>query len=457
MDVSSVVLYKLLSEGDLEAWSKLKLVYLDPAFSGLYSAISRHYEKYGELPTFDTIELVSRETATTKTLEILRLAEVPDVSIDVAIDALVDQYTQNETIKLLDKFLDKLPSYDTTEVKENLSSIVLTLDEKTYSAEGVYNMSNILLFKQPEELANLRFHLGLNNTFDAVLGGVAREEYILIGGQRGSGKSITAANICVNQYEAGNVCPYFTIEMNGHETLERIMAIAAKVSHNNIKKGTLSPDEILALVQTRANMFQDAQQLVTDFLNHRNRYRFEEELVRQCKLKEDNQIIIVDDRHLSLVSLDLHLGKIKSKFGDKFTVAVVDYINQIVIEGQDKYDWKVQIAISSKLKELARKYEIVLVSPYQLDKDGETRFSKGILDSADIALVMSAGESSMTFNTTKIRSDGEMKFTSGINWDTLRISPTPLEDPEEPKKIKRAGKESTKQEPEVQDDELPWN
>ena len=320
-------------------------------------------------------------------------------------------------------------------------------------------MSNIMLFRPPEDIAKLRFHLGLNNTFDAVIGGMAREEYLLIGGKRGSGKSITAANICVNQYEAGNTSAYFTIEMTGRETLERIMAIHAQVPHRNIKKGLLTDQEALSLVKARAAMFKESDGHVMDFMKHRDRYRFEEQLVRGCKLKEDNQMIIVDDRALSLTTLDLHLGKIKARFGDKFTVAVVDYVNQIVIEGVDKYDWKPQITVSTKLKDLARKYGVIMVSPYQIDATGEARFSKGILDSADIGLVMEAGETTMSFDTTKIRGDAEMKFTSGIDWDTLRISPVPMEEPEKEEKIQKAGKKK-KKETEPTDDsgsDLPWD
>jgi len=459
MDISAVVLNKLITEQNLDIWTKIKLVYLDPAFSTLYAAIGRHYEKYSTIPSFEDLEATLREGPTIKTLATLQLADVPDISSEVALDALIDQYTQNEAIRLLDKFVDKLPIYDTAEIKENLSSIVLALDEKTYSAEGVYSMDNIMLFIPPDDIAKMRYHLGLNNTFDAVTGGLAREEYLLIGGKRGAGKSITAANICVNQYEAGNVSAYFTIEMTGHETFERMMAIHAEVPHSSIRKSTLTDQEVLKLIRARAAMFKDADGLVMDFMKHRDRFRFEEQLIRNCKLKDDNQLIIIDDRALSLTTLDLHLGKLKAKFGEKFTTAVVDYVNQIVIDGADKYDWKPQIAVSTKLKDLARKYGIIMVSPYQIDDAGTARFAKGILDAADIALVMEAGENSMTFDTTKIRGSAEMKFTSPINWDTLRISPISIDNPEHEDKIQKAGKKK-KEAPAATDDsgsDLPWN
>lgn len=442
-------------------WAKIKLAYLDPAFSTLYAAIGRHYEKYGTIPGFDDLELTLREGPTLKTLATLKLADVPDISSDVAIDALIDQYTQSETVHLLDKFLDKLPIYDTAEIKENLSGIVLKLDEKTFSAEGVFSMGDMQLFRPPEDIAKLRTHLGINNAFDAAIGGMARQEYLLIGGERGSGKSICAANICTNQYENGNVSAYFTIEMTGQETFERMMAILSNVDHGHIKKGTLSDSEALSLVRTRAGMFKDAEELVQDYLKHRDRYRFEEQLIRNCKLKDDNQIIIVDDRALSLTALDLHLGKLKAKFGDKFTVAVVDYVNQIVVEGADKYDWKPQIAVSTKLKDYARKYDLIMVSPYQIDANGTARFAKGILDAADIALVMKANEDSMTFDTTKIRGSAEMKFTSPVAWSSLRISPTPMDNPDEKSAIPKAGKKNKKESQEsvkVDDSgaDIPW-
>jgi replicative DNA helicase len=437
MDCSAIVLNKLLGDRDLDVWSRIKLVFLDPAFSSLYSAISKYYDTYSTIPSFDELELTLREGPARRSLASVRLAENEEISSEVALNALIDQYTQNETIKLLGEFIDKLPVYDTDEIKENLSAVVLKLDEKTLTTEGVYNMSEILLFKNEAELARDRVHLGFNNTFDATLAGVARQELILVGGPRGSGKSILCSNIQINQYEAGNTCPYFTIEMIAHETLERNLSILADVSHQNLKQNKLTDDELLRVVRARAGMFLDADDLVEDFKKHRNKYKFEAELVRHKHLKPDNQLIIIDDRALSITTLDLHLGKIKAKFGDNFKVAVVDYLNQIVVEGSGQFDWQPQVVVSKKLKELARKYDIVMFSPYQVDDKGEARFAKGILDAADIALLMKAHdkeENAISYETTKIRGGRDMRFTSPINWDTLRISPQSIEAPRESKK-----------------------
>lgn len=457
MDTSAVVLNKLLGEQNIEIWAKLKLVFLDPAYSSLYSAINKHYEKYGAIPSFDDLELTLREGPTAKTLATLRLTEVPDVTAEVALDALIDQYTQNETIHLLEKFVDKLPLYDSNEIKDSLASIALTIEEKTHTSEKVFTMADIMMFRHPDDLEKERVYLGLNNTFDAVLGGVARQELILIGGKRGSGKSITSSNIFVNQYESGNTSLYFSIEMTAYETMERNLAILAGVNLQHLKQNKLTDDEVLQVVKARAKMFKDADDTVDDFMRHRDRYKFEETLVRNYQLNPTNQMIIIDDRDLTLSSIDLHIGKAKAKFGDKLKVVVVDYINQIVLEGADQYDWKPQVEISKRLKNLARKYEIVLVSPYQIDAQGEARFAKGILDAADIALVMEAHDKeqqAITFETTKIRGGKEITFTCPIDWDTLRISPQSIDRPHQPQPIKKAGKKDKRTEEPLED--LPW-
>ena len=463
IDTSAVVLNKLLTERNLEIWAKLKLVFLDPAYSSLYGQINKYYEKYSAIPSFDELELTLREGPASKTLATLRLTEVPDVSAEVALDALIDQYTQNETVKLLDKFVDKLPLYDTNEIKDSLANIALTIEEKTHTSEKVFTMADMMMFQHPDQMEKERVYLGLNNTFDAVLGGVARQELILIGGKRGSGKSITSSNLFVNQYESGNSSLYFSIEMTAMETMQRNLAILADVNLQNLKQNKLTDEEVLKIVKARAGMFQGADELVTEFLRHRDRYKFEEQLVRNFQLKEHNQMIVVDDRDLTLSSIDLHIGKAKAKFGDHLKLIVVDYINQIVLEGADQYDWKPQIEVSKKLKNLARKYEVVMVSPYQIDKDGEARFAKGILDAADIALVMEAHDketNAISFETTKIRGGKEMAFTCPIDWDSLRISPQSVDKPAAKEAVKKAGKKEKTEAELKQDDssaDLPWN
>lgn len=436
----------------------MRVSFLDSAYTSVFAAISRHYTKYNEIPTFEDLEISLREGNTSKLVATIKLLDVEEIDANVAIDALLDQFTQSEAIRQLDGFVDKLPLLDTAEIKDSLSTIVLHLDEKTLTTEGVITMRDMAIFQHEEEHNRNTVYLGINNALDAAQVST-RQTLILIGGKRGAGKSIAVNNIMTNQYEQGNSCLYFSIEMPGYETLQRTISILANVNHQQLKQNKLSPEDILKVIKCRAGMFEDSQDLVQEFLQTRDRFKFEERLQREKQLKPDNQMVIIDDRALTLSAIDLHIGKFKAKFGDKLTTIVVDYLNQVVLEGNHSmFDWQPQIVVAKKLKELARKWDVVMVSPYQIDDAGVARFAKGILDAADAALLMEAHDKDLqaiTFESTKMRGNRELKCTSPINWDTLRISPQSIDSP--PAK-ERTSTKKTKAKAEGTEDvtDIPW-
>ena len=82
------------------------------------------------------------------------------------------------------------------------------------------------------------------------------------------------------------------------------------------------------------------------------------------------------------------------------------------------------------------------INPYQIDDSGATRFAKGILDAPDMALLLDAHakeDNCISMETTKTRSGPPIKFTSGMDWSTLKISP--VDAPEPTKKSKKEDKE----------------
>jgi KaiC/GvpD/RAD55 family RecA-like ATPase len=463
MDIGAVVLHKLLKEQDLEAWSRIRSAYFPNAFSSLILAINKYYNTYSEIPSFEQLSTITRESSIVRALSSLETLEVPDIELSIAIDALIDQYAQDQTIGYLDKFIEKLPILDVDEIKDELSGMVLRLDEQTMTSENVVCASDYNIFEKPEVSNLQRFPLGINNTFDSTLGGAYRQELILIGGKRGAGKSLVCSNIAVAQYEMGNSVIYFTIEMRAKEVIERNSAIQADVSHMSIRQQNLTEEDIRRLAKVRAAQFLDADDVYNDFMEHGDRYKFES-AIRHKVIKPDNQIVIVDDRSLSLSTIDLHLQKAKAKFKDKLTVCIVDYLNQIVFPGNrdSMYDWKVQIEISKQLKNLARKYDITMISPMQIDEKEGIRYAQGILDSPDIAFILNAHtkeDKCITFETTKIRGGPPISFTSPMDWGTMRMSPQDIPAPTKQKKAEDGGEKKKGFKAESKNDDgsdTPW-
>lgn len=429
LDVPGVLLCSILNDPEkgMEVWPKLKLVFFSSSYSTIYNAIGRFYEQYHRIPCFTELKTLVRDPLLQHTIAALELLQIDeDFDLIFLLDALVNEYTQNEALTKLDLFADKLTMLDSEEIKEELANIVLYLEEKTFLSEEIYTMDTFILFDEVE--LRSKIPLGISNYFDALTGGVVPTELIYIGGERGSGKTVVATNISARQYEQGNVSLFFTIEMRAREIFTRHISCIADVDHTRLRNGNPTEDELRKIAKVRADMFVDAEELYQDYITNNEYNTFERNLLSSKTLIPDNQIVIVDNSRLNLADIDLGIQKYKARFGEKLKIVVIDYVNQIDIK--DIYDWKSQIYLSKSLKGLARKHEVVIVSPYQIDKTGEARFSKGILDAADISLIISTTQDTIDFKTTKTRNMPAAHFSSYINWDSMRLDPADVVVPE---------------------------
>jgi len=448
LDIEGVVLHKILEAGDLDNFSKLRLNFFSKLYSPLFKLTYKFYLKQGKVPTFDELFVAVKEPILLESLHALQLLSVPDVPTELAVSSLIDKYMQDEALSGIAGILNKITYLDTNEIKESIGSLLLDLDSKLNTDENVLRANNITFFEEKTVSDAKRVPTGISNWIDANVGGFFEEDLVLLGGYRGAGKSLVCANIAVNQYQQGNVTAYFTIEMTGKETFDRIMSIMSQVPFSHIKLNEITREDELKLVQARADMFANSDELVIDFMSHRDKFKFERDLLNKKHVKEENQIVIVDDRELTIPTIDFTIQKLKAVHGDRLKVVVVDYLNQVSLGGSYKdtmYDWKDQLVISKLLKNIARKHKVSIVSPYQISDDGVARLSKAILDSCDMALVLKNETTAMTFTCVKARSSKSSFDTRvGLNADTLTLNPAELPKPEvaeeEPKKKGRASR-----------------
>ena len=106
---------------------------------------------------------------------------------------------------------------------------------------------------------------------------------------------------------------------------------------------------------------------------------------------------------------------------------ILDYINQLRVDGiqeTDKLDWKAQILVSARIKNLVRKLDVAGVSPYQVDDSGQARLAKGLLDAVDMAMVIDKTDNSLDFIVHKTRSlpisEGH-KLRSYMDWNSVSL------------------------------------
>ena len=436
----NLILSKILLDKDLNAWAKLKIQYFQPPHTVIYQQIGKFYEKYSKLPSFEELELVVRDDSTLNLVQALRDTEMPDdLDTDILIQALVNEYAQKEVLQKVDRLVDDIVFMDAPDMVETLSEMAIDLEEKTENAEQIVLMSDFKTI-DADDLKSFT-PLGLSNAFDSFSMGLAPTEYMMIGGFRGSGKSVVSCNVTANQFLQGNSSLYFSIEMRGKEVFQRHLSILSGVKMSRIKKNELTAEDKDAIAKTRAGWHIDGIEDYINYTSHRDFDRFELDLFKR-PLMPDNQIVIVDNQALTLANIDATVQTYKTKFKEKLRIICVDYLN--VITAKDPMKWETQIELSAGLKKIARKHDIAVVAPFQLDEKGGTRFAKGILDAPDWAFNLQAKDQSIMFENVKTRGTKKIDFESAMDWDCLTVQ------------AHRNILDEEKEEPVADNGDIPW-
>lgn len=437
MNVEGLTLKLLLTEQDrdlaLKSYSELKTDYFSPQYKTIYSKIAKYYSDRGEIPTDTQLGVYySRDSQLLREIGILALIKDEGATLDLAIEALSNQYIQSEALHSISQFLNQVSHYDRHEIIDHMAGIPLSLEDKLVRTENTFSIKTVNIYKEEEELQLTRFNSGISDEWDQESGGYFLQDLILFGGKRGTGKSFLCANLVAAQHRQGNPSVYFTIEMTADEVYMRIIAILAGVPFKDLKLDTLSPEDEAKVSKTMASMFVGGEDVYNKHYVGNpapDRVQFQRELQQTCEEKEEGRIIIIDDRELSVTTVDTKISSLKARYGDKLKLAVVDYLNQLKgVNPDDMYDWKAQMVIPKLLKNQARKFEMCIVSPYQMDDEGKARFSRGILDACDVAHLIEADHKEAGFielKTDKARSVENDKASYVIRIDNKNFAIDP--------------------------------
>jgi hypothetical protein len=435
LNIASALIKQIIMLQDSDTWSYLRKHYLPNEYHTIFSIIDGHSQKYHSVPTFEDLKFEIRDSATQEKLLAIEAQEV-EAEPSMLLQYLKNEYTQKEILYSLEQYIDHSISFeDAEESVSHLHQIVLDIEDKVELEQPQESMQRISLFPAEDELEKY-LPLGMNSAFDEEFKFSPRD-LILVGGRRGSGKSITCCNIANTVYESGKSAIYFTIEMDSREILQRCCSIATGVPHERIRKRNLSVTEWGLVSAWWANRFVNPEEKLKEYQDHQDFDRLHYDLKTNCELLPTQQLDVVYDASLTLSKIRAELDK-KVKSAMDVGVIIVDYINQVkrsnLPSRAGQYDWTEQIEVSKALKSMAQEYEVPIYSPYQIDATGEARFAKGILDAADAAFTIdtwNTEDAIMTFNCTKMRSGKMGTFTSTMDWETLKIGPESALTPDE--------------------------
>lgn len=433
IDLQRLALRRLLDTQSNDLYSKLLNQYFTGINGILFDKIKSFYKANTRLPNMDEIVSLRKDIGLQEYLEnqICSAENVCDpLKDEFLVSQLQDYYIREQTIAFMDKIIDNLEDLEKVEIIDKFQNHLLELNQAIPHDDELYDVAEIEFFPNEEDFKI--YPSGISHEYDATNGGFATQELVLLGGRRGSGKSIISLNLALNRFLQGNTVSFFTIEMRYKEVYDRLLSMISGVPFLDIFRNQLTNEQRIRMAVAKFDVFykpSDAANNMIQQLKQTNDFKlFDKRLkIDKPELKE-HRLFMIDDEGLTLNRIDHYCNMFSSKY-PRYNMAVVDYVN--IIKHEDQKDWKTQIIIADQLKSLSRKYDVTMLSPYQIDASGEARFAKGILDSADRSFNFfppaegddRSLESKITVHTTKIRNGKHMSFDVMMDWECVKVNP----------------------------------
>jgi len=435
LNIASALIKRVLETSDGEIWNECAQHYFPPEYSSLYKIINKHYTKFHAIPTFEELSFEIRDAATKETLFAVQAVDV-DVETSLLLHYLKNEYTQAEILESLDSYVENTVAFeDAEESVEELHQIVMDIEAKVDLQPPAESMQRIQLFETEEEYSRY-VTLGLNADFD-IQHQFTPKDLILVGGFRGSGKSLTCNNIAVNMFNTGKSSITYSTEMDKRVILRRMCSISTGIDASKIRGRNLNVTEWNILAAWWASRFADSNKVLNLYKDHKSFDKFHSKLTSSCELLPEQQLDVVYDPNLTIGKIQADLDK-KMKRNMNVGIIIIDYLNKVKLNitpsKRGAFDWMEQIEISSALKNIAKTYECPVFAPFQTTEGGAISFAKGILIDADAGYILKAYEKSdrcITFENIKMRDGPDISFTSVMNWSSLKMGPESALTPED--------------------------
>jgi replicative DNA helicase len=437
IDLQKLTLRRLLDTQSNDLYSKLLNQYFTGINSVLYDKIKSFYKANTRLPSTDEILTLRKDAGLQEYIENQICAEDncnDQIADEFLVAQLQDYYIRDETIHFMDKFIDQMDNMEKVEVVDKFQNHLLHLNQAIPHDDELYDVAELEFFPSEDDFKI--YPSGLSNEFDSVNGGFATQELVMLGGRRGSGKSIISLNLALNRFLQGNTVAFFTIEMRYKEVYDRVLSIISGVPFLDIFRNQLTDAQKIQMAKSKFENFYKPSDKITEMINELGYTKDFKNFEKRVKIErpelKDNRLFMIDDESLTLNRIDHYCNMFSSKYPN-YNMAVVDYVN--IIKHDDQKDWKTQITIADNLKSLSRKYDLTMISPYQIDASGEARFAKGILDAADRSFNFFPPpedanrelESKISIHTTKMRNGKHMSFDVLMDWSCVKINPNSSE------------------------------
>ena len=285
-------------------------------------------------------------------------------SIKQAIDyanIVQEMHVRRELIKISQTILDESSSNrdlgtSGEMIIQNAEKSLFDLAERGHFNQSFMKFDNAL--KQTIEMAKSAYQneeglvgvpTGLTD-LDSRLGGLHKQDLVIIAGRPSMGKTALATNIAfhaaknIEKKGTKSTVAFFSLEMSSEQLSTRILSEQSRIRSNDIRRGKVSEKEFEQFIETSKNIFE-------------------------------LPLYIDETPAITIAAISNRSRRIKRLFG--LELIVVDYIQLMRSKGRNDYNRVQEISeITQGLKALAKELNVPVLALSQLSRAVEQRDDK---------------------------------------------------------------------------------
>jgi len=293
-------------------------------------------------------------------IKITKFSTSTKQAIDYA-NIVHEMHVRRELIKISENVLDQASSRDEIshsgeEMIQNAEKSLFDLAERGHFNQSFMKFESAL--KQTIEMAKNAYQneegivgvpTGLAD-LDSRLGGLHKQDLIIIAGRPSMGKTALATNIAfhaaknIEKKETKSTVAFFSLEMSSEQLSTRILSEQSKIRSNDIRRGKVSEKEFEQFIETSKNIFE-------------------------------LPLYIDETPAITIAAISNRSRRIKRLYG--LELIVVDYIQLMKSNTTKEYNRVQEISeITQGLKALAKELDVPVLALSQLSRAVEQRDDK---------------------------------------------------------------------------------
>jgi len=272
-----------------------------------------------------------------------------------------EMHLRRELIKISQSILDNASANNNTEssgetIIQNAEKSLFDLAERGHFSQSFMKFDNAL--KLTIEMAKSAYQneeglvgvpTGLTE-LDSRLGGLHKQDLVIIAGRPSMGKTALATNIAfhaaknIEKKGSKSTVAFFSLEMSSEQLSTRILSEQSRIRSNDIRRGKVSEKEFEQFIETSKNIFE-------------------------------LPLYIDETPAITIAAISNRSRRIKRLFG--LELIIVDYIQLMRSNSRKEYNRVQEISeITQGLKALAKELNVPVLALSQLSRAVEQRDDK---------------------------------------------------------------------------------